>query len=162
MKRQEAERFIGKTVACWTALRGSYIGTLIEITNHRPWRGKVRILAITEYPVQGLSNYSAGFKMRKPAGFGDVWEFGNSSIVPYDGDVPDYRESLVCALRKSINKLEIAIALGNKIGKKDVLLERWLDVLRERLQELLFYTASPAKKVAQIEDFYEGKGVDVK
>jgi len=136
LKRQEAEKLIGKTVSCWTALRGCYIGELLEVTKDRPWRARVRILAVTEYPVQGLSQFSIGYRKRKPADYGDVWEFGNSSIVPYDGVVPDYRDSLVHSVEQKISELEGAIAHLAATGRRDALLEQWLDVLREKLQEL--------------------------
>lgn len=128
MTRREAERHVGKTVFAWSGLRGCYPGELVEVLPTRPWRGRVKILAVVEYPVQGLSPVRRGFRERRPARFGEVWEFGNSSIYPHEGEVPDYRASLEAALRQAISELEEMA--------RTALMDRWLQVLQRRLKEL--------------------------
>lgn len=127
MTRQEAQKLIGKTVFAWTGLRGCYIGELIEVLPTRPWRGKVKILAVVEYPVQGLGA-NRMFRERRPAHFGEVWEFGGINIKPYEGEVPDYQASLETALRQAISRLEGMLRTG--------LMEMWLQALQCHLQKL--------------------------
>lgn len=129
MTRQEAEKLIGKTVFAWSGLRGCYLGELVEVLPARPWRGRVRILAVVEYPVQGLSAVGPRqFRERRPARFGEVWEFGGINIKLYEGEIPDYRASLEAALRYEISKLEEM--------ERDWLMDRWLETLQRRLKEL--------------------------
>lgn len=135
MTRDEAEKLIGKTVHCWSALNGCYIGELLEVLPSRPWRGRVKILAVTEYPVQGLSDFRPGFRARKPAGYGEIRDFGGINIKEYCGEVPDYKASLVQVLQTGIERLERNVAYLAETGRRDALLEKWLTVLRERLEE---------------------------
>lgn len=128
MTRREAEKLVGKTVFAWTGLRGCYIGELIEVLPTRPWRGRVKILAVVEYPVQGLGANRIMFRERRPARFGEVWEFGGINIKPHEGEVPDYQVSLDAALRQAISKLEGMRRTG--------LMDRWLETLQRHLQEL--------------------------
>lgn len=54
MRRAEALSLVGKIVRAGTGFWGDYIGECLEITPHRPWRARVRVLAVVKYPTQGL------------------------------------------------------------------------------------------------------------
>lgn len=127
MIRQEAQKLVGKTVFAWTGLRGCYIGELIEVLPTRPWRGRVKILAVVEYPVQGLGA-NRMFRERRPARFGEVWEFGGINIKPHEGEMPDYQASLENALRKKIEIFERM--------QRNSLTEMALQSLRRHLGEI--------------------------
>ena len=63
MKRAEAQKLLNKPVSAWTATHGVYSGILLELVcrPRKPWRGKVRITALTD--AQGASvsrQYSPG------------------------------------------------------------------------------------------------------
>ena len=134
MTRQEASELIGKNVFCWTGLRGCYIGRLLEVVPVRPWRGKVEICAVAEYPVQGMSANGAGFKRRKPAAFGAIWEFGNSSIKEHTGVVPDYQNSIIEALQNGIKGLTQTIESCRQLGRDYGLTQKWLRCLEEDIE----------------------------
>lgn len=79
MNRKEAEKLIGTHVSAWTAANGCYVGTLIEVTNNKPWRGKVKITGVTQI----ATPYEVGRRFQRK-GFrpGDVIEVGGMNIKP--------------------------------------------------------------------------------
>jgi hypothetical protein len=134
MLKKEAEKFVGKNVSCWTGLNGCYVGELVEVYGS-PWRGKVKILEITSYPVQGMSQFKAGFCYRKPFAYGEIRDFGNSSITLYDKPIRDYKESLIETLAKDIKAMERGIENSKQLNR-DVGLEiKWLEEMKRVLNE---------------------------
>jgi len=134
MKRAEAEKLIGKNVICWTGLRGSYIGELLEVFNS-PWRGNVKILAINTYPTQGLSSERTGFMARKPFNYGEIRDFGGVNITSYDGPVNDYTKSLTEALQNEIKNMRKYIENAQNSKHSFNIEKRALEVLEKELQK---------------------------
>ena len=135
LTRDEAEKLVGKTVHCWSALNGCYVGELLEVVPSRPWRGRVKILAVTEYPVQGLSDFRSGFRARKPAGYGGnpgIWLHQHKGAPRRSAGLQNVSRS---GAEKNIQKLEGAISGLARMGRCNPLLKKWLAVLRERLKE---------------------------
>jgi len=130
MRREEALRNIGKPVYLWTGLHGEYYGILREVTEHKPWRGIVEILAVLEYPTQGLSPRGLGFRERKPFRKGQLISGGAISIrlLTENEKIPDYDESLRRALKKKIKQCEDCLSF-----KDDWLMRKQLDVLKKHL-----------------------------
>jgi len=135
MRKSDAEKLIGKPVSCWTALNGCYIGELIEVYGS-PWRGKVKILEVNSYPVQGLSEFAKGIKYRKPYKYGDIKDFGNSSIKPYDNPIRDYHLSLIETLKNDITQMETNIEISKQLNSNYGMLIPWLNEMKRMLQEL--------------------------
>lgn len=138
MNKTEAESLVGKTLLCSTDYYGKYLGKCLRIISRprRPWRAVVEILAVTEYPQSGLSEYSARYLLRKPYGFGERREFGHSSVQLYDGTVPDYKESVVTALTEKIAQIRRSIEHARQLGIGYELESRELQVMVETLAEL--------------------------
>jgi hypothetical protein len=81
MKRDEAIDCLGKRVAAWTAMNGSYSGILVKVTDDKPWRGVVVIDGVIEC----WCLYEIGRKnQRKGLILGNEYDFGCSSIALTD------------------------------------------------------------------------------
>ncbi|OIJ14759.1 hypothetical protein BKP37_07200 [Anaerobacillus alkalilacustris] len=110
MNRKEANNHIGKQIRVVDPLLGSYIGELLEIIAEprKPWRGKVKINAIEQYPVQNLSDLNVDILTRPSFTHGEIYEIAGSKIEPILGDVDnlDYHSSLLDALVNEINYFE--------------------------------------------------------
>ncbi|WP_082233511.1 kinase-associated lipoprotein B [Halobacillus massiliensis] len=83
---------------------GIYIGELVEERNHAYL---VKVLAVDKHPMQGdLHNpgktENVFFHQRKALSFGEKANIHKEAIEEYEGDIPDYKESL----KKSIAKLK--------------------------------------------------------
>jgi kinase-associated protein B len=81
---------------------GKYIG---EITEVRPQHYLVRILAVVKHPMQGdLHNPKEAdvqiFHERKALSFREQTNIPKQMVKPFEGDVPEYQESLKEAVAK--------------------------------------------------------------
>jgi hypothetical protein len=72
MKAGEARLLVGQWVYVWTALHGEYRAILREVTDDKPWRGKVELSTMLVWPASGHRGYAPGTIIR----------VGNSSIKP--------------------------------------------------------------------------------
>ncbi|WP_077214444.1 kinase-associated lipoprotein B [Bacillus dakarensis] len=98
---------IGDTV---TAINktGKYIG---EITDIRPQHYLVRVLAVLKHPMQGdLHNPKDAdvpfFHERKALAFREQTNVPLKMVKPYDGEIPDYGQSLKDAVEKLKGELK--------------------------------------------------------
>ncbi|MEH6891381.1 kinase-associated lipoprotein B [Bacillus sp. JJ864] len=87
---------------------GKYIG---EITNVRPQHYLVKVLAVVKHPMQGdLHNVKQAdvpfFHERRALAFREQTNIPQSMVKRYEGDVPDYKESLQTALTEQIMQLQ--------------------------------------------------------
>lgn len=102
MKNDEALKLVGKPVfaGCWA---GSYIGLLKEviIRPSKPWRGIVVIKAVADFPFPTRGAFV------KPLRYNMERNFGHCSIAPFnDGEIPDYKKSMIKAHAALIVQLE--------------------------------------------------------
>lgn len=135
MLRADAKKLEGTLVEAWTPAWGEYVGTLIEVTDDRPWRGKVAIQYIKKYPISGLSSPAGNWVNRHPFYEGRIVEVGGVNIKPYTGELPsDYDTSLVQALETEISKYENYIA--DPLCRDRGLLRKALNGLYEHRKEL--------------------------
>jgi hypothetical protein len=130
MNRKEANNYIGKQIRVVDPLLGSYIGELIDIVAEpkKPWRGKVTITAIEQYPVQNLIHLKDQSLTRPPFENGKTYEILGSKIEPV-GEVElhlDFNESLITALYNEVNHFQ---SEKNKI-------DRVLDELQVELSKI--------------------------
>jgi len=87
MQRKEALSLIGERVSAWTAANGVYVGVLEEVTDRRPWRGRVRIDGVISPAVC----YQDGRGFRRGFRIGELLEVGGTNIEPTDVlGHPDY------------------------------------------------------------------------
>lgn len=95
MKRSEALEFLGQPVSAWTAMNGCYTGILEDVTEDRPWRGKVLITGVNV-----AASFEAGRGDRQRRGFrpGEMIEVGNSSIAPATAPGATYAEAMEAQL----------------------------------------------------------------
>jgi len=137
MNRTEAIKLIGKPVYAVTALNGEYIGICKEILTPKdsPWRANVEIKAVAEYPVIGLGQ--GGYKYRRPFEEGRIINVGHCSVelLKEGENIPNYEDSVGKALDAGIKTLEEHVEHDKQLGKKDWLIIKWLEVLKERKSE---------------------------
>ncbi|RXJ04010.1 DUF2777 family protein [Anaerobacillus alkaliphilus] len=110
MNRKEANNYIGKHIRVVDPLLGSYLGELIDIIAEpkKPWRGKVTIIAIEQYPVQNLTDEKEHALTRPPFTSGQTYEVAGSKIEPA-GDIDtqtSYHESLVHVLLNEVTHFQ--------------------------------------------------------
>lgn len=110
MNRKEANNHIGKQIRVVDPLLGSYIGELIDIIAEpkKPWRGKVTITAIEQYPVQNLTDSKEQSITHPPFTSGETYEIPGSKIESV-GDIElhlNYNESLINALLNEVNHFQ--------------------------------------------------------
>ncbi|MBY0598155.1 kinase-associated lipoprotein B [Bacillus bingmayongensis] len=84
---------------------GKYIG---EITNSRPGSYVVKVLAVLKHPTQGdLHNVKQAdvpfFHERRALAFREQTNIPQTMVKKYEGDIPDYKESLQIALEAQMN-----------------------------------------------------------
>lgn len=87
---------------------GKYIG---EITDIRPQHYLVRVLAVLKHPMQGdLHNPKDAdvpfFHERKALAFREQTNVPLKMVKPYDGEIPDYGQSLKEAVEKLKGELK--------------------------------------------------------
>lgn len=87
---------------------GHYYG---EVTNELPTAYTVRVLAIKKHPIQGdLHNPKDAevgfFHERKALAHHEQANIPKKMVKPFDGDMPDYKESLVTAFNDLKASLE--------------------------------------------------------
>ncbi|KHF40266.1 kinase-associated lipoprotein B [Halalkalibacter okhensis] len=89
---------------------GAYIAELIE-RQEENGRALVKIRAVVKHPTQGdlhnpkMTNVPLFHQRKALAEFEKTW-VPLSSLKGYEGDVPNYRESLIHALDEQMTKLE--------------------------------------------------------
>ena len=81
---------------------GKYLG---EITEIRPQHYLVRVLAVMKHPMQGDLHHPKDadvhmFHERKALSFREQTNIPKQMVKPFEGEVPDYQESLKAALEK--------------------------------------------------------------
>lgn len=107
MNRKEANNQIGKQIRVVDPLLGCYIGELVDIIAEprKPWRGKVKINSVEQYPVQNLSDIQEQVITRPPFASGKIYEIPGSKIEPVDISLEDldFDQSLIKALVYEIN-----------------------------------------------------------
>lgn len=87
---------------------GKYIG---EITSVRPQHYLVKVLAVVKHPVQGdLHNPRQAdvpfFHERRALAFREQTNIPQTMVKKYEGEIPDYTESLKEALAEQMAKLQ--------------------------------------------------------
>lgn len=110
MNRKEATNYIGKHIRVVDPLLGSYVGELIEVVAEprKPWRGKVKIITIEQYPAQNLTDRKEEGITRPPFSSGAIYEIAGSKIEPV-GDIEidvSFDESLIDSLLNEINHFQ--------------------------------------------------------
>lgn len=79
MNRDQARVYLGKRVSAWTAVNGTYVGTLLVIIHTRPWRGVVEITGVDDVALPfeyGRKTQRRGFRP------GELLEVGGVNIEP--------------------------------------------------------------------------------
>ncbi|MGG4167860.1 kinase-associated lipoprotein B [Rossellomorea vietnamensis] len=76
---------------------GKYVG---EVTGERPGAFVVKIHAVLKHPRQGDLHNPASvdvplFHERKALAYGERANIPEKMVKPYDGDIPDYNETLI-------------------------------------------------------------------
>ena len=99
---------------------GSYIG---EIMEDRGANYLVKVLAVVKHPMQGdLHNpgktEDVFFHQRKALSFQEKMNVPKPAVHPYEGEVPDYQESLRNSLEKLEEKLDRKDTVFNEQAKK--------------------------------------------
>lgn len=95
---------IGEIVTC-IYKTGKYIG---EVTNSRPGSYVVKVLAVLKHPVQGdLHNVKQAdvpfFHERRALAFREQTNIPEQMVKKYEGEIPDYTDSLKLALETQMN-----------------------------------------------------------
>ena len=106
MRQSEAPQYIGKPVTAFTSLWGKYVGILVEMDERHPYRAKVEIKAVLVYPHVSPFMFKGKVTGRKPLKYNFVLDVGAINVKPYDGEIPDYCESLKESLNKAITSME--------------------------------------------------------
>ncbi|MFS0881917.1 kinase [Bacillus sp. 7586-K] len=93
------ERMIGDIVT-GIYKTGKYIG---EITDIRPMHYLVKVKAVLKHPQQGDLHHPKDadvqfFHERRALAFNEQTNIPKKMVKPFDGDIPDYQESLKNAL----------------------------------------------------------------
>lgn len=93
------ERMIGDIVT-GIYKTGKYIG---EITDIRPMHYLVKVKAVLKHPQQGDLHHPKAadvqfFHERRALAFNEQTNIPKKMVKPFDGDIPDYEESLKNAL----------------------------------------------------------------
>ncbi|GED02085.1 kinase-associated lipoprotein B [Bacillus atrophaeus] len=86
---------------------GVYIG---EITDCRPQHYLVKIKAVLTHPTQGDLHHPKQadvpfFHERRALAFGEQTNITHQMVKPYEGEVPDYKESLEQAVSRMKERL---------------------------------------------------------
>jgi kinase-associated protein B len=87
---------------------GAYIGEIVELAG--TLKAAVKILAVVEHPTQGdlhqpKSAYVSMFHQRRALAYQEIALMPIATIHPYDGSIPEYKQSLKKALDTEIQKL---------------------------------------------------------
>ncbi|MFC4558625.1 kinase-associated lipoprotein B [Virgibacillus kekensis] len=88
---------------------GKYIGEVVE---DRGDRFLIKVLAVQKHPMQGdLHNpgevEGVFFHERKALARNEKMNVKKPAVHPYEGEIPDYRESLMSAIEKLKQKLTL-------------------------------------------------------
>ncbi|MBU9711778.1 kinase-associated lipoprotein B [Evansella tamaricis] len=87
---------------------GKYIG---EITESKPGRYVVQVLAVLKHPKQGDLHQAKSvnvplFHERRALAFHEKTNIPDAYVKKYDGEVPDYKESLKQSVEEEMSALE--------------------------------------------------------
>ncbi|WP_042461165.1 kinase-associated lipoprotein B [Neobacillus dielmonensis] len=87
---------------------GKYIG---EITEVRPQHYLVRVLAVAKHPMQGDLHHPKEadvgfFHERRALSFREQANIPKQMVKPFDGEVPDYQQSLQESVQKMRDELK--------------------------------------------------------
>ncbi len=112
MRKNDAEKLIGKLVITDYINGAKYIGELVEIIPTKPFRCNVKIYAVNSYPWLYEHHSKGGFiesrisfddSILKPKG--EIVNTGND-IQPYLNVLPSYKESIIIALEEYMSKVK--------------------------------------------------------
>jgi kinase-associated protein B len=87
---------------------GRYIGEIVELTGTS--KAAVKILAVIEHPTQGDLHHPmeanvSMFHQRRALAFQEIALMPIATIAPFEGSIPEYKQSLKRALDTEIQKL---------------------------------------------------------
>ncbi|GAF19120.1 KapB, lipoprotein [Bacillus sp. JCM 19046] len=97
---------------------GRYIGKLIEMKEEEN-RALFQVLAVETHPQQGDLHQPKQidvplFHQRKALAYLEKTWVPSSTVKPYNGDLPDYKQSLELALNAAKDKVRMIILIGGK------------------------------------------------
>lgn len=89
---------------------GVYIGEVVEVKEERR-KGVIKVLAVLKHPDQGDLHHPGLadvplFHQRKALAYQEKVNVPLHLLTPYEGEIPDYRSSLLEAVSKELKKLE--------------------------------------------------------
>lgn len=116
------DAYIGQTVTA-NYNSGKYIGEVVE---DRDKNYLVQVLAVTKHPIQGdLHNpgqtENVFFHQRKALSYQEKMNVAKSAVQPYDGEIPDYRQSLKESLDELKQKLDQADTVFNQKARENLI-----------------------------------------
>jgi hypothetical protein len=119
----KAQDFIeGQIVIASDSIYGTYIGSYVSKHQLVATAVKVQILACTVYPYQSTIFYAHIPFERRPYVHSSVETFEAANVEPYEGPIPEYRESVIKALHQAIEKareqgnINTAVKLRNHLS----------------------------------------------
>lgn len=121
------DAYIGQRVSA-NYKSGKYIGEVVED------RGKnylVKVLAVKKHPIQGdLHNpgetENVFFHQRKALSYQEKMNVPKSAVQPYEGELPDYKDSLRETLKELERELEKSDTEFNRKARENLAdLEKW-------------------------------------
>ena len=108
MKRAEAEKLIGKRVEGSISNWGRYVGTLVKITNDKPFRAWIKVEEILELPTPYLTakpkKKKPHLRITYPIEEGKIIEVSEYLLKPYNKPKRDYMSSLKEAIKNDLAK----------------------------------------------------------
>lgn len=95
---------------------GEYIGEIVEFTRTKV---AVKVLAVVKHPAQGDLHHpmevdGVMFHQRRALAYGEIALMHPSTVVPYHGEVPEYKASLQQALQAEIDMLSKMARWANR------------------------------------------------
>ncbi|MBU8907320.1 DUF2777 family protein [Desertibacillus haloalkaliphilus] len=109
MDRKEAQNHIGKQVLIDEAIKGQYVGELIDVVAEprKPWRGIVKIKGVDEFPSLQI-NSEGHCKLQEPIySVGDVAEFASTKIKPLPAPFESsFEQSVIDSIYKKLSSYE--------------------------------------------------------
>ena len=96
MRVADAKQIVGQRVEAHTSMNGIYVGTLIRVTDDRPWRGVVLIDGVLE-PAESADRVDC---WRRGYRIGEEIEVGGVNIIPTKARGVTYIEAVERDLAK--------------------------------------------------------------
>ncbi|WP_088102143.1 DUF2777 family protein [Halalkalibacter urbisdiaboli] len=150
MDRKQAQSVIGQKILIEEGLDGSYVGELLEVIAEprKPWRGKVRVIAVITFPDSTYEN--GNVHIREP-------KYKENELIECPGsrlhseDVPDslsYSQSVVQAidyrielLRQRNNQIELEIEqLNTYLTKNGLQSSKTVQLNKQQDQDFVEYS----------------------